>query len=86
MKKKKKKGGRGCAIALGLLLLASPVLAEEYENPVGVGADLVLWTNESHKLKPELSNESRWDFNNREFTNYTVVKLDVFNWLKQDSD
>ena len=52
------------------------------ENPIGIGADLVVWKSDS-KWIDEVVVESRMDLANEEFSTFAVARIDVFSWFKK---
>lgn len=77
-------------ILLGMILglMAAPAMAdpEDNQNQAGFGAELTVWELPEHKLQPEVVLDYEKDIKNDSFNFMAKVKLNVFNWLKQDSD
>lgn len=57
--------------------------AEQYDrdNPLGVGADIVVWQNEAKTVGVEV--QEKYDFANEENSAFAVVKLNVWDMFKK---
>ena len=57
---------------------------EKRKDPAGVGADLVLWQNETEKAKfiEEFVAEYRYDINNEEHSIFGVVRVNLWDKIK----
>ncbi len=77
-------------LALALLIvtaLAIPALAdpEDNQNQAGFGTELTVWENPKHKLQPEVVLDYEKDVKNDSFNFMAKVKLNVFNWLYEET-
>lgn len=70
------------------LVLCVPAFAgqNDNENQAGVGAEITVFELPDHKLQPAVVLDYEKDIKNDSFNFMAKVKLNVFNWLQQDSD
>lgn len=75
-------------VLLTVLLLSAPAFAapDDNQNQAGVGAELTMWEMPEHKLQPEVVLDFEKDIKNDSFNFMAKVKLNVFNWLQNESD
>lgn len=77
-------------ILIGILVvggLVGPAFAgdNDNQNQAGIGTELTVWENPSHKLQPEVVLDYEKDIKNDSFNFMAKVKLNVFNWLYEDT-
>lgn len=76
-------------ITFGIILFSAGVAlaaSNDNENQAGFGTELTVWEAPEHKLQPEVVLDYEKDIKNNSFNFMAKVKLNVFNWLKHDTD
>lgn len=76
-------------LIIGIFMFsAAPALAgpNDNQNQAGLGAELTVFELPEHKLQPAVVLDYEKDIKNNSFNFMAKVKLNVFNWLKNDTD